>query len=71
MPVKDLPDPGRLAPLFTKENYGLLTVDWRLKTLRLELKDLAGETVMAASAPLGALKPPPQSPSFVRDEQQP
>jgi alkaline phosphatase D len=69
MPVKDLPDPGRLAPLFTKENYGLLTIDWRLKTLRLELKDLAGETVMAASVPLGALKPPPQGPSFVRDEQ--
>jgi len=67
--VKDLPDPARLAALFTKQNYGLLTIDWRLRTLRLELKDLEGETVMAVSVALAALKPAPQGPSFVREEQ--
>ena len=66
--VQDQPEPDRLGDLYTKENYGLLTIDWRLRTLRLELKDLKGETVMAASAPLAALKPAPPRPNFVRDE---
>jgi alkaline phosphatase D len=66
--VKDLPEFDRLGPLYAKENYGLLTVDWRLKTLRLELKSLKGETVMAASVPLAALKPAPQAPNLVRQE---
>jgi alkaline phosphatase D len=69
-PVSDLPEPDRLGPMYTKENYGLLTIDWRLRTLRLELKGLAGETVMVASAPLAGLKPAPTGPSFVRDEPQ-
>lgn len=66
-PVKDLPEPARLGELYTGENYGLVTIDWRLRTVLLELKDVKGERVMAASVPLAALSPPPPGPSFVLD----
>ena len=68
--VQDESDPDRMGPIYTHENYGLLTVDWRLRTMRLELKGLRGETVLVASAPLAGLKARPAGPSFVRDEPQ-
>lgn len=55
--AKDGPDADRLGPMFAGENFGLITINWRLKTVHLDLKNVTGDTVLAASVPLGVLTP--------------
>lgn len=57
--ITDEPGPNRLGPLFNRENYGLISIDWGLKTVSLEVKNATGERELAASVPLAALRPAP------------
>jgi hypothetical protein len=66
--VKDGPERDRLGPMLAVPNFGLITIDWALRTVRLELKDGIGGSMIVASAPLAALRPTAQGPSFVRED---
>jgi alkaline phosphatase D len=68
LPPKDEREPDRLGPMLSMPNFGLITVDWALRTVRLELRDGAGQALVVASAPMAALRPAAQSTSFVREE---
>jgi alkaline phosphatase D len=61
------PEHDRLGPLVSAPNFGLITIDWALRTVRLELKDGTGHTAMVASAPLAALAPAAHS-NLVRED---
>lgn len=51
------PGPNRLGPIYNKENFGLITIDWAHKTVRLEVKDINGRTILPASVSLETLRP--------------
>lgn len=38
-------DPSYLVPSYNQENFGLAQIDWRKKTLTLEIRDLKGQVV--------------------------
>lgn len=42
---RDEPGPKRLTELYVKENFGLVRINWRLKTVSLEIRDLNGRMV--------------------------
>jgi alkaline phosphatase D len=48
---------GQLAPMYTKLNYGVVSIDWQRKQLRLEIRNAAGSAVRSqriAFAEIGA-----------------
>lgn len=50
--AQDENDKDYLAAAYTKENFGLATVDWQKKKIRLELKDVEGRTIQTADVKL-------------------
>lgn len=45
-------DPAYLMPSYTQENFGLAHIDFKRKTMKVELKDLKGQTVQSVDIPL-------------------
>ena len=50
------PGPFRLGPSYRPENFGALEVDWAAGTLRLEVADIEGETVLSHTIDLETLR---------------
>ena len=50
------PGPFRLGPTYRPENFGALQIDWSAGTLRLEVADIEGETVLSHTIDLETLK---------------
>lgn len=68
--ITDEPGPQRIGPIFSGENYGLVTIDWAQRTLVLTLKDVSGQPVLNASVALASLvpqAPKPKQNSVFRD----
>jgi alkaline phosphatase D len=56
------PNRHRVGDLFVQRNYGLLTIDWAAETLRLQVRDIAADTVgIEQTLPLDELQPPAAS----------
>lgn len=45
-PASGEPGPHRLSDVFGLENFGLISVDWDKRLIRLELRDVVGHTVV-------------------------
>lgn len=45
--------PARLGPIFTEDNFGLITIDWAARTADLSLRDVNGRTVRQAKFEFG------------------
>ena len=68
--ITDEPGPQRIGPIFNRENYGVVTINWAQRTLGLTLKDITGQPVLSANVALGSLVPTPPKPhqnSVIRD----
>lgn len=60
--ITDEPGPQRIGPIFNKENYGMVTINWEERTLGLTLKDVTGQPVLSANVALESLVPVPPAP---------
>jgi alkaline phosphatase D len=47
---------GQIGPLFPRPNYGELRIDWKARTLTMDLKDERGTVVRDQKIPLNSLK---------------
>lgn len=54
-PISEM-GPNQLGALYGPENFGLITVDWEMGTLTLDLKSNSGETVRSVTLALDDLK---------------
>jgi len=50
------PGPHRLGPSFRPVNFGAVHVDWDLGTVRLEIADIDGQTVLEQTVELDTLQ---------------
>ena len=55
--LEEEPGPFRLGPTYRLENFGALHVDWKTRTLRLEVADIDGETALSRTIDLKTLAP--------------
>jgi alkaline phosphatase D len=47
---------GQIGPLFPRPNYGELRIDWKARTLTMDLKDEKGTVVRDQKIPFNSLK---------------
>ena len=59
--LSEEPGPFRLGPSYRPENFGALEIDWTARTLRLEVADIQGETVLSQTIDIETLRPPGDS----------
>jgi len=48
---RDEPGPNRFTPLYVRENFGLIRLDWKTKSVQVELRDLFGKLIHSVTLP--------------------
>ena len=48
--------PNRLGELFTEQHYGIVEIDWQVKSVRLAVKDIRGAAQRDVRIPMNEMK---------------